>query len=73
MNFQKFKIKQIDKKRYIFKDKRDYEILSKIYLLEKSSLNKYDKELVKFIRTQLKHDWRSSIIKLLNGLLKKYN
>ena len=70
---QKFRIKKSDKKRYVFVEKRDYEILSKVYQLEKFNLTRNDKDLIKFIRTQLKKDWRSPVIKVLNRLLKKYN
>ena len=70
---QKYKIKKSDTKKYAFVEKRDYVILSKIYKLEKFDLIKSDKDLVKFIRTQLKRDWRALIIKLLNKLLKKYS
>ncbi len=69
---KKFQIKIPDKKRYVFVEKRDYKILAKIYQLEKLNLDKYDKEFVKFIRTQLKRDWRKPILQELNGLLKKY-
>jgi len=67
------KIKNIDKKRYLLNDKRDYIILSKIYKLEKLELAQEDKRLVIFIKTQLKNDWRKPIIKILDKLLKKYN
>ena len=70
---QKFKIRKSDKKKYVFVEKRDYYILSKIYQLEKLDLIKSDEDLVKFVRTQLKRDWRAPVIKLLNRLLKKYS
>ena len=70
---QKFKIRKSDKKKYVFVEKRDYEILSEIYQLEKFDLIKSDEDLVKLVRTQLKRDWRVPIIKLLNKLLKKYS
>ena len=53
-------------------EKRDYEILSRIYQLEKLKLNKDDKDLINLIRTQLKRDWRKPLMKKLNQLLKKY-
>lgn len=52
-------------------EKRDLVILSKIKRLEKRKLNKTNKETIKLIRTQLKKDWRSPLIKELNKLLKK--
>ena len=61
-----------EKKHYIIKDKKDFILLSKIKELEKKELNKRDKEIVKLIRTQLKNDWRTPLIKYLNKLLKKY-
>ena len=69
---QKYKIKKSDKKKYEFVEKRDYAILSKIYQLEKFNLTESDKDLVKFIRTQLKRDWRKPVIQKLDRLLKKY-
>ncbi|MDD3284613.1 MAG: hypothetical protein PHZ07_03400 [Patescibacteria group bacterium] len=32
-----------------------------------------DKNIIKFIRTQLEEDWRKPLIKFLNELSKKYN
>ena len=50
----------------------DYEILSKIKQLEKLKLTKQDKYLIKFVKTQLEHDWRKPILKTLSKVLKKY-
>ncbi len=61
-----------EKKKYAMADKRDFEILSKIKKLEKFSLPEEDKFLVEFLRTQLEKDWRTSLITLLDNLLKKY-
>lgn len=69
---QKIRIKAIDKKRYIFPEARDYEILYKIYDLENERLSGEDKRLVKFIRTQLMRDWRKPLLAVLNKLVKKY-
>ncbi|MBI3260886.1 hypothetical protein HYZ64_00750 [Candidatus Berkelbacteria bacterium] len=68
----KFKVKPIDKKRYVLSTDADYEILGKIYALEAKKLSQRDRELVKFVRTQLEHNWRTPIIKLLNKMSKDY-
>lgn len=66
------KVKEKDKKEYVLSTNSDYEILEKIYWLEKIKLSEKDKKLVKLIRTQLRPDWRSPLIKELNQLLKRY-
>ncbi|MBI2096566.1 MAG: hypothetical protein HYT40_00165 [Candidatus Sungbacteria bacterium] len=62
-----------DKKKYILKERRDYQILEMIYLLEKRKLSLEDKKIVNLIRTQLEDDWRKPLLKFLNKLAKKYN
>ena len=69
---KKFKIISKDKERYVLSTDQDYEILGKIKQLEKQKLSNEDKKLVKFIRTQLKNDWRTPIMKLLDSILRKY-
>ena len=69
---KKFPIKPLDRKRYILSTDQDYEILGRIYQLEKIKLSEKDKSLVKLVRTQLEHHWRAPILKFLNELLKKY-
>ena len=66
------KIRAIDKKRYALVEKRDYQILEKIYRLEKCKLTAADKRLMCFMRTQLKDDWRTPLLKFLDGMVKKY-
>lgn len=66
------KITPYEKKNYVLADKEDLIILKKIKDLEKKKLSKEDKDLVKFIRTQLKKNWRLPIIRYLNRLLKRY-
>jgi len=65
-------IKSKDRKKYILSTDDDYEILGKIYKLEKKNLSKEDNELLKLARTQLEHDWRVTINEFLDKLLKKY-
>ena len=67
-----FRVKAKDKKEYVLSTNSDYEILEKIYRLEKERLSEKDKKLVRLIRTQLRHDWRSPLINELNQLLKRY-
>ena len=59
-------ITKSDKKKYALPTKLDKEILLKIKELEKKKLNKKDKEMLKFIKSQLEHNWRKPLIKELN-------
>lgn len=61
-----------EKKKYAMPTERDYEILLKIKKLEKLKLTKEDMFLVRFIRVQLEHDWRTPLVKALDKILKKY-
>lgn len=61
-----------DKKRYVLKEDRDYQILGEIYKLEKCKLSAEDKRMVELIRTQLEYDWRKPLLKTLDQLVKKY-
>ena len=72
MKAKMINITKLEKKQYVLKDKKNLMILVKIKELEKNKLNKKDKEIVKLIRTQLKKDWQSPLIRYLNKLLKKY-
>ena len=66
------KINQNDKKRYVLGEKRDYEILDKIYGLKKFQLSLEDKRIIKLVKTQLERDWREPLIRFLDELAKKY-
>jgi hypothetical protein len=65
-----FKIKPADKKLRL-DEKRDYEILKMIYQLEKRKLSKEQKELVKFLKSQLEDDWRKPLLEFVRKLIKK--
>ena len=69
----KMKVAAKDKKRYVLKEKRDYQILEKIYKLEKCDLSIVNKKVVNLIRTQLEDDWRTPLLKFLDGMTRKYN
>ena len=60
-----------ERKKYVLATKRDIEILEKCKQLEKRELTKEEKILVKLIKAQLEDDWRASLIRVLNKLLKK--
>jgi hypothetical protein len=60
-----------EKKEYVLKTRRDREILEKIHEAEKLELSRSERFLVSFIRTQLKRDWRTPIIELLDGVIGK--
>lgn len=66
-------IKEEDRKRYVLAEKRDFEILEKIYKLKEHDLSKEDKEIIELIRTQLEKDWRKPLMQFLNKLIKKYD
>ena len=70
---KKFQVKSGDSKKYILSTDQDYIILGKIYELEGRKLSKNDKILIKLIRTQLEHHWRTPILRFLDRLLKKYH
>jgi len=70
---KKFPIKSQDKKKYNLATDEDYLIIGKIYSLENKKLSEKDKVLIKLIRTQLEHHWRTPIIRFLDQLLKKYS
>lgn len=61
-----------EKTKYVMSTDEDYEILDKIKQLEKLMLKKEDRYFIKFLRTQLEHDWRKPILAELNKLLRKY-
>jgi hypothetical protein len=69
---KKISLTKIEKKKYVMSIDEDYEILSKVKQLEKLNLTKEEKFLIKFIRTQLEHDWRKWLIKELDKILLKY-
>ncbi len=66
------RVKTQDKKRYVLKEDRDYEILGLVYELEKCKLSAEDKRMVALVRTQLEYDWRKPLLKCLNRFLRKY-
>ena len=67
------KVTNAEKKKYVLSAETDYEILGKIKQLEKLKLSKHEKELVKFLKTQLKKDWRTPLLKLLDRFLSKHS
>lgn len=69
---KKFSVTEEDAKKYVLSTDEDWEILGKIYQLEKKELTAEDKKFVEFLRTQLEHDWCIPIIQTLNNLLKRY-
>lgn len=69
---RRFKVIAKEEKDYVLSTNQDYEILGKVKQLEKQKLSVGDRKLIKFIKTQLKQDWRTPIIELLNDLLKRY-
>ncbi len=70
---KQFKVKKKDKEQCVLSVDPDFEILEKVYSLEKKNLSVGDFQVVKLIKSQLRHDWRTPLIKELNKLLKKYS
>ena len=67
-----FPISRKDQKSYVLSTNEDYKILAKIYKLERKKLKANDRELVRFVRSQLELDWRKPLAKMLDKLLKRY-
>ena len=67
-----FRVREKDEKEYVLSTNSDYEILEKIYQLEKEKLSEKDKKLARLIRAQLRPDWRTPLLRELNQLLKRY-
>ena len=66
------KISKYEKRKYVLSTKKDLKILNKIHEVEKiRNLNKDEKFLLKLIRTQLEHDWRTPLMKTLDKILKR--
>lgn len=66
------KVSSVDKKKYVLATDIDFDILDKCKKLEKLKLLKEDRALVAIIKAQLKEDWRKSLVRKLNRLLKLY-
>ena len=69
---KEIKITSLDRRKYVFDNKKDEMIFKKSKKLESKKLDRRDKEVIKLIITQLKKDWRNPLISYLNKLLKKY-
>ena len=68
----KFSLTKLETEKYVLSTDEDYEILAKIKKLEKLELTKEDEIFLRFLKTQLEHDWRKPLIKELNRILKEY-
>lgn len=69
---KKFEVSKIDQRKYVLATDDDYIILGNCKTLEKLKLSEKDKELVKLIKSQLEDEWRKSLIKKLDKVLRKY-
>ena len=63
---------KVEKRNYVMSTHEDYEILSEVKKLEKLNLNKEEKFIVKFVRSQLELDWRKELVKELNKMLARH-
>lgn len=68
----KIKLTKSEKKKYALKDKIDLEIFAEIKNLENKKLNKENKRMLRFIKTQMEWDWRKPLIKELNKIKRNY-
>ena len=62
-------ITKADRKRYALHG--NIKIFLKVKKLEKKKLRKEDKEMLKFIKSQLAYDWRRPLIKKLKDIGKR--
>ena len=69
---KKFHLTKSEERKHVMSADQDYEILGKIKILEKMKLKKEEKFLVNFARTQLEHDWRKPLMKMLNKVLQNH-
>ncbi len=61
-----------ERKKYVLSKKADIEILIACKKLERVKISDGDRKVVKLIKSQLKRDWRTPLLKSLKGMLKKY-
>jgi len=66
-----YRVTAAEKRKYVFDEKRDFEILEKCRRLEKQKISSQDRKVVRLIKTQLEKDWRSQLLVALNKLLRK--
>ena len=59
------------KQKYALKLKIDLDTFIRIKKLENKKLNKEDKRMLRFIKSQLEYDWRKPLIKELDKIEKK--
>ncbi|MBI4020179.1 MAG: hypothetical protein HY367_02505 [Candidatus Aenigmarchaeota archaeon] len=69
---RKAKVSKADRKRYVLSTSKDHGILRMVCELENYELSDFDRDMIDLIRTQLEHDWRTPLMKLLQRLHKKY-
>lgn len=69
---KKFKVSTTENRKYVLSTNTDFDILAKCKHLEKMKLSKKDREFVRFVKTQLEHDWRKPIIRELDKLMREY-
>tara|TARA_Y100000310_G_C20666695_1_gene807923 strand:+ start:1302 stop:2042 length:741 start_codon:yes stop_codon:yes gene_type:complete len=65
---KKFKISELERRKYVLSTDTDYEILDKCKKLEKKSLTKDEKAMIKLVKSQLEADWRKPLIKKLDTI-----
>ena len=57
-----------ERKKYVLKEKRDFDILALCNELEEKKLSKQHRKLVKLIKSQLEEDWRTPLLQSLKEL-----
>ena len=59
------------KTKYIFVNRQDRRIFSKLNKLSKKDLTKEEQKILKFLYSQLEDDWRTPLEKLIDKLFTK--
>lgn len=62
-----------EEKEYLLPNDEDYQILFTIKMLESKNLEDQDKEIIDMMKTQLREDWRTSLLERLKQLTEKYS
>ncbi|OGM15856.1 hypothetical protein A2V56_05390 [Candidatus Woesebacteria bacterium RBG_19FT_COMBO_42_9] len=70
--FKDFDVTEEEKRRYIFDELGDFQILDLCRKLEKLNLSISDRKVVEMAKTQLEDDWRAPLLAYLQKLLTEY-
>lgn len=71
--FKDFDITEEEKRRYVFDELRDFQILDLCRKLEKLDLSSSDRKAVEMAKSQIEDDWRTPLLTYLQKLLTEYS